>query len=497
MITREQALEIYRAGPEAVVKVICELSLAVDNLKKLVKELEGKVERLQNRVRELEEQLAKNSRNSGKPPSSDGPYNKPAPRSLRSCSGRKPGGQKGHEGHTMEMVDNPDRTIVHKVRGPCKGCGRSLEGQKPSGFERRQVVDIPPMRKEVIEHRGEVKDCKCGYVNKAEFPEGVVAAVQYGPNLRSVATYLGGYQLLPYHRTRELISDLFGIDLSEATLVNMINRCAGLLKEVVERIRRLVKGSPVINLDETGRRVEGNLWWLHTASTPELTYYRIHPRRGGEALADIGILPGFEGRAIHDHWNPYFRYDCKHGLCNAHHLRELIFFIEEQGQRWSRRMKKCLLDINDTVERSRKAGRKSLSRHRIRKFEARYKRILRAGYEENPLPGKRRKGRKKRGRIPKPKAVNLLDRLKNHESAVLSFMYDFNVPFTNNLVERDQRMAKVHEKISGTFRSREGAHAFCCIRSYISTARKNDINVIEAIQNAFAGAPFIPHPDTC
>lgn len=492
MLTREQALEIYRAGPEAVVKVICEFSRVVDSVEKLKKE----IERLQKRVRELEDQLGKNSRNSGKPPSSDG-YNKPSPKSLRPRGRRKRGGQKGHQGHTLEMVDNPDHTIVHKVDGRCKGCGHSLRNQKPSGFEKRQVVDIPPIDREVTEHRGEFKECgNCGKVNKAEFPEGVVAPVQYGPRLKSIAVYLGGYQLLPYHRTRELFSDLFGIDLSEATLVNMVNRCAGLLEDVVERIRRLVKGSPVVNFDETGRRVEGKLWWLHTASTPELTYFRIHSKRGGKALEDIDILPGFEGWAIHDHWNPYFKYECKHGLCNAHHLRELIFLLEQHGQRWARRMKKCLLTINVAVEEARETGRKRLSRKQIKRFEARYKRILRAGYAENPLPGKCRKGHKPRGRPSKPKAVNLLDRFKKKESAVLAFMHDFSVPFTNNLVERDQRMAKVHEKISGTFRSKEGADSFCRIRSYISTTRKNSVNTIEAIQSVFTQTPFIPQPDT-
>jgi transposase-like protein len=344
---------------------------------------------------------------------------------------------------------------------------------------------------EVTEHQAEIKSCShCGHLNKAAFPEQVKAPVQYGPRLKAIAVYLRQYQLLPYNRTRELFRDLFSTDLSEGTLTNITDTCSEFLQEPLDQIRNQLEQSSVVNFDETGSSVYGKRQWLHAASTPSLTYYEIHPKRGSHAMDHMGILPSFNGRAIHDFWKPYFKYDCNHGLCNAHHLRELIFLHEQHGQRWAKNMIDCLIDIKKAVDEA-KTSTDTLFKEQIHKFETRYQNILDKGYNENPLP-KKKSTKKKRGRPKKSKARNLLERLDEHRKEVLAFMYDFKVPFDNNLAERDLRMAKVQQKISGTFRSQDGANAFCRIRSYISTAKKSAVNVIDAIGNAFQGYPFMP-----
>jgi transposase len=485
-MTPEEAFALYHAGPEVVVRVLCQLSTQVELLQKHVAEL-------QKEVQKLKDQLAKNSRNSSKPPSSDG-FNKPSPKSLRPRGTRKPGGQKGHPGSTLTMVDNPDHTIVYRV-DQCQRCGRSLADQAPVDIEKRQVFDIPPIHLEVTEHQAEIKPCShCGHLNKAPLPEQLKAPVHYGARLKAIAVYLMHYQLLPYHRTREAMSDLFSTELSEGTLTNITDNCAESLQGPLDEIRTQLAQSPVVHFDETGSSVEGRRHWLHATSTAHLTYYEIHPKRGAHAMDQIGILPNFKGRAIHDFWKPYFTYDCDHGLCNAHHLRELTFLNEQHDQRWAKDMIDCLLDIKLAVDAAKNTI-DTLFKEQIQEFEQRYQNILDKGYHENPLP-KRESSKKKRGRRKKSKARNLLERLDTHRKQVLAFMYDFNVPFDNNLVERDLRMAKVQQKISGTFRSPGGATAFCRIRGYISTARKNALNAIEALGNAFAGKPYIPLHDT-
>lgn len=460
------------------------------SLQKHLSELQAQNSTLQQRVKELEGQLAQNSRNSSKPPSSDG-LKKPSPKSLRTRSNRKPGGQKGHQGHTLEMVDDPDHTVVHPVN-ECKNCQRSLEDVQASGKEKRQEFEIPEPRLEVTEHQAEMKECPdCGHLNKAAFPEGINGPVQYGPRAKATAVYLREYQLLPSLRTCEAMDNLFGCSMSEGTLANTCKTANEILEEPVEQIAEKITTAPVANFDETSCRVNGKRHWLHIASTDKLTYYQVHPKRGSEAMDDIGILPNFTGRAIHDHWKAYFKYGCKHGLCNAHHLRELTFVHEELGQDWAEQMIDCLLDIKKAVDEAREHT-DHLPEEQLQEFEERYQDILNSGYRENPPPEKPL-GKKKRGRQKKSKSRNLLERLDEYRKEALAFMYDFSVPFDNNLGERDARMAKVQQKISGTFRSDDGAGVFSRIRSYISTARKNAVGAIEAIKNAFAGLPFVPN----
>jgi len=484
MLTREQAQAIYRAGEEAVVLVLLAMDARLDAV-------EQRVEDLQAQACHLQDQLAQNSRNSSKPPSTDG-FRKPAPKSLREKSPRPSGGQPGHAGQTLSMAEKPDRTERHEVER-CEYCGRSLADRPPEGIERRQVHDLPPRSLIVTEHQAEIKRCPCGHLNKAAFPKGVNAPAQYGPGLKAVAVYLKQYQLLPFERTCELLADLFECGISEGALANILGECHERLEEPVQQIKEQIAGALVAQFDETGSRVEKQLRWLHVASTEGATYYDIHPKRGAEALESIGILPDFGGRAIHDFWRPYFSYSCAHGLCNAHHLRELIFVHEQHGQDWADKMIDCLLDIKKAVALA-KPTTDHLTKAQVRDFEARYQSILDQGYAQNPLSPA--PAGKKRGRRKKTKPRNLLERLDEHRQEALAFMYDFRVPFDNNLAERDIRMMKVQQKISGMFRSEEGAKAFCRIRSYISTARKNAMGALDAIARVFTGNPFVPRFNT-
>jgi transposase len=429
----------------------------------------------------------KNSRNSSKPPSSDG-FKKPVPKSLREKSPRPTGGQPGHVGHTRPMAQKPDHIVIHRVEN-CGHCGGSLASHPPDGIDQRQVYDLPPIHLIVTEHQAEKKLCACGHSTKADFPPGVTSTVQYGAGVKATAAYLKNYQFLPYERTCELMRDCFGTPLSEGTLANLIGECHAALAAPVQSIKEQIAGARVVHFDESGSRVEKTLWWLHSASTTTATYYDIHPKRGSEALDAIGILPAFLGRAIHDFWTPYFGYPCEHGLCNAHHLRELTFVQEQHQQVWAGAMIGLLLEIKAAVNQARPSADR-LGAELVHSFEVRYQTLLDKGYAENPLAPA--PVEKKRGRRKKTKPRNLLERLDHHRRETLAFMHDFTVPFDNNQAERDIRMMKVQQKISGTFRSEDGAKAFCRIRSYISTARKNALSAMDALTLAFSSSPFVP-----
>lgn len=495
MMTSAQALEIYKAGPEAVVRVLLAMDARIDALmaanEKQVRDLTARLAVSEKRIKHLEDQLARNSRNSGKPPSSDG-FNRPAPKSLREKSQRPTGGQPGHAGFTLALSDQPDRIVIHTVES-CAHCGSSPEAMTCTGVEKRQVHDLPPRGLIVIEHQAETRLCACGCLNKALFPPDINAPVQYGPGVKAAAVYLKNYQLLPYERTCELFADLFECPISEGTLANILAECSDRLEEPALQIKAQIAQAPVVHFDESGSRVDKKLWWVHVASTATATYYFIHPKRGSEAIDAIDILPGFLGRAIHDFWKPYFGYPCDHGLCNAHHLRELTFVHEEHHQPWAQSMIACLLAMKAVVDEARPHA-STLSHFQVRTFRRRYQAIIEDGYVQNPLEPSA--WSKKRGPEKKTKPRNLLERLDKHRSKVQAFLTDFNVPFDNNQAERDIRMMKVQQKISGVFRSPEGAKAFCRIRSYISTARKNALGALEAIQRIFTGTPFVPVLDT-
>ncbi|MHB8277255.1 MAG: IS66 family transposase [Candidatus Humimicrobiaceae bacterium] len=336
----------------------------------------------------------------------------------------------------------------------------------------------------------ELKLCPhCGHLNKVSFPDGITQPAQYGPYIKAILTYLNAYQLLPYEQTSELFYDLFGTRLAASTIVNTNRACFEALKHTEEKIKGKITASAVIHFDEIGLYTEGSRWWLHVASTKYLTYYTAHLKRGKTATEDIDILPNFNGTAVHGSLNTYFGYDYSHALCNSHHLRELEGITELYAQKWPREMADLLLKIKETVDIKRPVVNK-LEQEEIGSFKERYDRIIADGLGQNP-PARLRDGPKKRGRIKQSKAKNLLARLKVHWRETLAFMYDFSIPFDNSQAERDIRMMKVQQKISGTFRSVDGAKTFCRIRGYISTVRKNSLSAIDAIQAAFEGNPFI------
>jgi transposase len=455
---------------------------------------------LKERVAQLEAQVAKNSTNSHKPPSSDGPAKPPRTSSSRDRSGKKPGGQSGHSGSTLKKRTDPDVRIQHRV-GQCSRCNRDLSKQRPDEVVERQVFDLPPMKMQCTAHEAEVKHCPdCGTCNKAAWPEPLASeqgAAIYGPNVRSLVVYLMNDQLIPGLRTSQVLEDLFGQRISSGTLRNWNEKAFFGLEETDRQIAdALAQDLGCVNFDETGVRSENKNHWLHSASNEKLTHFEVHAKRGGAAIDDIGILPRFKGTAIHDRWEPYFGYEnCRHGLCGAHLIRDLRFVWEAHGERWAKNMKRLLVKMNDAVKVAKARGRRRLNSPTIDYWQGRYRRLLNAGFElhssldlrEGILAKQNSRGRKKQ----RP-GKNLLDALSKHEESVLLFLKDFAVPFTNNQSERDIRMTKVKIKVSGCFRSARGARQFCGIRGYISTAKKQGWNVLEALTSVFHHAPFKP-----
>ena len=485
-IGREHILNAYKAGPDAVVSLVEYLherfQESLDELSNGLAELSETNKKLVTRIQALEEKINKDSHNSNKPPSSDGLARKFSRK--RQPTGKKPGGQKGHEGTTLAMVKHPQHVQIHQVNS-CHGCGRSLQHHRARGYEPRQVFDIPPIVVEVTEHRAQIKRCPhCGELSVAAFPDGVSRTTQYGTRLKAFAVYLKNYGFLSYDRSAQAFSDLFSLPLSVGTLASIDQRCARRVEGVVEQIRQKLIRARVVHFDETGLNINGELYWLHAAGTLGFTYYYPHKRRGTEADDQIGILPRLKGNAVHDNWKPYMKYDCSHSLCNAHHIRELTAVYELGGQPWAQWMIGFLIESKQAVEQEKKAGKKKLAPRVIREYKNRYKTILAAGMKANPPPN-RAESPGKRGRLKRSKARNLLERLAKLENETLRYLLDFDVPFDNNLAERDIRMMRVQQKVSGSFRSYEGALSFCRIRSYISTIRKQGLSVIDAIMNAF------------
>jgi transposase len=470
MSRREELLALARTNPEPLVD--------------LVLALEERVRQLEGRLRQLEDRLAQNSQNSNRPPGSEG-LQKPAPKSLRKKSGRRPGGQPGHPGRTLQQVARPDRRVVHRLgRCPCGRCGGgSLSGQAVLDYERRQVFELPDKPLEVTEHQAEIKRCPVtGQIVRASFPAGVDAPAQYGPRFQSQMVYFNQQQFIPYDRLAQLCEDLYGQPLSQATVLGATLRVYDQLEDFEQSLVTHLRAVDLAHLDESGLRVAGKLHWLHVVSTTQLTFYGVHPKRGTEAIDALDIVPHCEGWLVHDFWKPYLSYqNGPHAFCNEHLLRELKFLAEEHHQRWAHQLSQLLLQAHERVQ---KEG--PLSSRAFNRLLARYHKILRHGRRRHPRlrPGP--------GRRSQSKSANLLDRLEDYDHCVLAFLLDARVPFTNNQAEQDIRMAKLRQKISGGFRTFKGAQIFARIRSYISTARKQGYNVWEAIQKAVIGQPFMP-----
>ena len=421
----------------------------------------------------LADRLNLNSTNSSKPPSSD-PNRVKRP---REGIGKKAGGQNGHIGTTLQKVDNPDKVEEIKVDRRKLPAGR----YRQVGFETRQVFDIDISRV-VTEYRAQILENDKGNRFVAPFPEGVTKAVQYGIGLKAHSVYMSQFQLVPYNRIQDHFADQLNVSVSEGSIFNFNNEAFRLLGDFENLAKIELAASDVVHADETGINIGGKRLWLHCASNDGWTFYYPHEKRGTDAMDDIGILPRFKGILCHDHWKPYYKFDCTHALCNAHHLRELTRAWEQDGQEWALKMRNLLETINQKVNDAGGA----LGAQESQKYRLKYRVRLKEAEIECPEPsGPRKKG--KRGRIKKSTSRNLLERLRDYEKDTLRFMDNVRVPFTNNLGENDIRMTKVQQKISGCFRSMDGAKIFCRIRSYLSTCRKQGVKASEALDLLFNG----------
>lgn len=457
----------------------------------VIVELRAEVAGLKAKVTDLERRLAQNSRNSSRPPSSDGLAKPPAPKSLRRPSGRKPGGQPGHEGRHLQQVQRPDE-VLRYVPTCCDDCGGDLSGSEPVGEEVRQVFDLPPVRLAVCEHRAQRRRCACGHVTRAVFPSGVSAPTQYGPRMRALGVYLIAAQHLPYKRAAGLLSDWLGAPLSPGTLIAFVKDGANDLDGFLDRVHQQIIDSPIVHFDETGVRAGGRGRWLHSSSTKTLTFYALHDRRGTQGIDHAGVLPHFGGIAVHDGWPQYRAYtSATHALCNAHHLRELLAIIEQDPERqsWAAKIDMLLRALHATVQEAKTAGEQSLDPWTLAGYRAAYEQIIVLGHQQSP-PGTIPTG--KRGVIKQTPARNLLVRLDRDREQILRFAHDFRVPFDNNLAERDLRMIKIQQKISGCWRTTIGADRFLALRSYISTSRKQGHDIIDVLARLAKHQPWLP-----
>ncbi|MES5938267.1 MULTISPECIES: IS66 family transposase [unclassified Bacillus cereus group] len=454
MLKKQEILAVYQKGPQA----ICDF----------VHQLESQIQNLKERIEELENRSKKNSTNSHKPPSTDG-FRKPITKSLRKSSQRQTGGQLGHKGHTLGLTATPDHTITYSPTY-CTCCYTSLDHEPVKGYRIRQVYDLPPIQIEVTEHKVEQKECPhCHSIQESQFPSTVSRPVQYGPNIKRLIPYLTHYQCLSLKRTKEFFQDCFGHSISEGTLVNHTNSFSAQLQPFLQEVKDQILQSSVVHFDETGMRVENKTQWLHTASTPEVTLQHIHQKRGKEAMDAGEILPSFSGIAMHDGWKSYDAYtDCRHVLCNAHLLRDLQGIIDSTGEKWAQQMQEFLTQAL-TLKKQYKG---LLPKAEQENLSTAYQAILKEKQVFSSEP-------KKKGK--QTPAQNLWNRFVKYADRILAFLEHPDIPFDNNQAERDIRMTKVKQKVSGTFRSKKGAESFCQIRSFISTMKKQKQSVLQAI----------------
>ena len=438
------------------------------------------------KIAELEARLNQNSQNSSKPPSTD-VFVKP--QSLRKPSGKKPGGQKGHGGSGLKITRVPDRIETHEPSN-CANCPkRESCFSAVETVETRYELDIE-IRPILTAHKKNQKICPMtGKVITGGFPEGINGTIQYGSNIESLAVSLNTIGTVSIGRTHEILSDVFDIPISTGTIATMVKKCTENVADTVNEIEQAIFEQPVVHYDETGTRVNGGLQWAHVASTPELTHLSVHEKRGKDAMNDIGILPKYQGKAVTDCFASYFTFICTlfHQLCCAHLLRELTGIAENFGQSWARKMSDLLIEMKGMKEKLISHGHKGASLALREKYSRMYDEIMAAALAENPVPEKQpgKRGRPKRG-----KAGALVDRLILRKENYILFFNDFEVPFDNNQAERDFRMFKVKQKVSGCFRTQEGAKDYAAIMSYVGTARKRGMSAFHAIKDALAGKPF-------
>jgi transposase len=439
------------------------------------------------RLEVLESAVSKNSHNSSKPPSSDGLAKKT--RSLRQSSGKSVGGQAGHKGTTLKQIAQPTQTVEHALPERCDLCHRALPLSHAQVEARRQIVDIPAVAFDVIEHRTLAVACQCGKRHVSTFPANVTEAVQYGPNVRALGVHLTQGQMLPFARAAELLRDIHGIAVSPGTLVAWVGDAKDALQDTADLIADHLRQSPLVNADESGLRVAGKLHWLHIAANERLTWYGVHTKRGLEAIEAHGILPKRIGVLVHDCWAPYWRLDeSVHALCNAHLLRELLYVKEITGQAWPESMMTFLLNANELCEAARQK-QIVFDADGIAAFRTLYDAIVREGEQLHPEASTQTGSSR---RTKQSIAHNLLRRFRLHADSILLFIRDLTVPFTNNMAERAVRMPKVKQKISGCFRTLVGANNFCVIRSCLDTLRKQGHGMLEVLRRAFSNDPIRP-----
>ncbi|MFD0715715.1 IS66 family transposase [Paenibacillus sp. GCM10027626] len=481
-ISSQQVNQICK-GDEEIAGFFHELLAQNQQLMERVDQQAKEINELKMEVHELKRQLGQNSKNSSKPPSSDGlrkPVNQRQP-------GGKKGAPKGHQGHTLKFSAVPDEVIEHRI-ATCPNCHQSLQDAPDVGYEKRQVFDLPVPRVVVTEHRAYTTCCPhCQCTQQAPFPKEVLAPVQYGQGFTAWVAYLNVYQLLPLERMSQLLADMCGVCPSEASILWMLQNVDSALEPLETEIREQLGESPVVHADETGFRVEGKGQWLHVISNEKWTLLGVHESRGSKAIEAMGLLPGFSHIVVHDCYATYFQssYPFSHALCNAHLLRECISIETYDGQQWATSMREFLQESWELAKTSRVEGI-PLEEELLQTIEQRYDDILTEGRQEwskaDSAESRLAKGKKKQS-----KAANLGQRFQLHKEAILRFIRDARVPFDNNQAERDIRMAKVKMKVSGSFRTKEQAKRFARIRSVISTLRKQHLPILASLASALRG----------
>lgn len=457
----------------------------------LIVDLCGQIQVLSHQVEQLQGRLKLNSRNSSKPPSTDG-LSKPAPKSLR-VSGQNPiGGPKGHKGHTLSQSEEVEQTITHAPPSHCQHCQRELGAGEV--VETRQVFELPRLSIRTVEHRQMRSVCTCGAVHVGRWPEGVSAPAQYGAGIKAMAVHLNQHHLVPLQRTTQLMQDLWGVSLSQASVQRFAQEAAQTLQPTVQAIGNAVRSAPIVHADETGIRVQGRLQWLHCAVTQSLSWLAPHKKRGLQAIEALGLLLGVGGVLVHDGLISYKALECTHALCNAHHLRELQYVHEQENEKiwdsWAQEMATLLVQALHEVQQQ---GAGALAPQRQAWYQSQWEDLLCRGEAQNPVRQRSDTSQRgQRGRIKQSKATNLLARLREFRDDVWRFTSQPGVPFTNNLAEQALRMAKVKQKISGCFRTEHGAQTFFTIRSYLATMAKQGVNLFDCLLSTFERQPIQP-----
>jgi transposase len=458
-----------------------ELASLVVELKLLVSAQAVTIAAQAEEIAELKRRLATDSHNSSKPPSSDGLAKKPAPKSLRRSSGRRPGRAKGDPGGRLEQVADPDVILDHRPT-VCGGCESDLADAVSGGYRARQVFDLPEIVAEVTEHRMHQLTCQCGHITQAVAPDRVSASAVYGPGVRAAIAYLSAYQHLPAARLAEAMASLFGLPISTGTVMNVLAGAHEKLAGFEEQVKQHLAAAPLAHADESGVRIAGRLHWLHVMCTHLVTFYGIHAQRGRIAMDDLGVLPKFAGTLVTDALASYTIYGDTHALCGAHALRELIAVTEDttRDTSWAQAMIDVLVDAKNAVGDAVHTGEDHLAPGALAAFQDRYRQAALCGISAHPYAGTG----------PRSKARALAERLRDKRAEYTRYMTDFTVPFDNNQAERDLRMVKVQQKVSGCWRTLTGARRFARIRSYISTTRKHGHNPLTALRDLFDARPF-------